>query len=75
MINSPSSGDKNRPMKRRTILCVDQNEYALPPEQCEDQPRPNDFEPCSLVLPTCSGDELMTDNIELIDNDIPEDLF
>lgn len=63
-------------MKRRTILCVDQNEYALPPEQCQDQARPNDFEPCSAVLPTCSDDdELMTEDIELIDNDIPEEIF
>lgn len=59
-------------MKRRTILCVDQNEYALPPEQCADQPRPHDYEPCSLILPTCSGDEKITDDIELIDNEIPD---
>lgn len=65
-------GDNTKPLKRRTILCVDQNEYALPPEQCEEQPRPNDHEPCSLILPVCNADEKITDDIEVVDNEIPD---
>lgn len=55
-------------MKKRTILCVDQNEIALPEEQCEDQPKPSDYEQCSLILPKCSTD----DDDEFIDNEIPD---
>lgn len=44
-------------MKQRTILCVNQDEIALPKEECSDQPQPDEFEPCSLILPTCNTDE------------------
>lgn len=62
----------NKPMKKRTILCVDQNEYALPSEQCEGQPQPSDFEPCSLMLPLCGVDENILNNSDFSDNEIPD---
>jgi hypothetical protein len=65
-------------MKKRTILCVDQNEYALPPEQCEDQERPSAYEPCSLILPACTVDDNVLinnnnndDDVNFSDNEIP----
>lgn len=64
--------DKHKPLRKRTILCVDQNEYALPPEQCEDQPRPSDKEPCSLILPPCSIDDNTLNNSDFSDNEIPD---
>lgn len=65
-------GDMNKPMKKRTILCVDHNEYALPSEQCEGQPQPSDFEPCSLMLPLCGVDENTLNNSDFSDNEIPD---
>lgn len=67
-----SPDDKHKPLKKRTILCVDQNEYALPPEQCDDQPRPNDYEPCALHLPPCSIDDNNLSSPEFSDNEIPD---
>lgn len=67
----PPTDDMHKPLKKRTILCVDHNEYALPSDQCEDQPRPNDYEPCSLVLPACNSDENIL-NSDFSDNEIPE---
>lgn len=61
--------DKHKPMKKRTILCVDQNEYALPSEQCVDEIRPSDFEPCSLMLPPCSIDDNTLSNSDFSDNE------
>jgi hypothetical protein len=65
-------------MKRRTILCVDQNEIALTADQCEDQHRPKDVELCSLNLPECSDDDMDNDLVvnddydRLSDNEIPD---
>lgn len=66
---------KQKPMKKRTILCVDQNEYALPSEQCSDETRPSDFEPCSLMLPPCSIDDNTLSSPDFSDdenNEIPD---
>lgn len=53
-----SLDDTHKPMKQRTILCVNQDEIALPKEECSDQTQPTEFEPCShQALPTCNGDE------------------
>ena len=60
--------DLIEPMKRRTIMCVDQHEFALPSEQCVGQERPIDIETCSSVLPICSNDEYHN-------NDDPDDNF
>lgn len=62
----------HQPLKKRTILCVDQNEYALPSEQCEDQLRPKDYEPCSLMLPPCNLDDNILSNPDFSDNEIPD---
>ncbi|CRL05730.1 CLUMA_CG018759, isoform A [Clunio marinus] len=64
--------DIHKPLKKRTILCVDQNEYALPSEQCQDQTRPSDYEPCSLILPPCSLDDNILNNSDFSDNEIPD---
>lgn len=61
-----------KPLRKRTILCVDQNEYALPSEQCEDQIRPSDYEPCSSLLPPCSIDDNTLNNSDFSDNEIPD---
>ena len=45
------------PLKQRTILCVNQDEIALPKEECSDQTQPTEFEPCSSILPTCNAEE------------------
>jgi hypothetical protein len=65
-------------MKRRTILCVDQNEIALTADQCEDHPKPRDVEQCSQKLPECSEDDMDNDLVlsndydRLSDNEIPD---
>jgi len=65
-------------MKRRTILCVDQNEIALPANQCDEQTRPHEVEQCSLILPECSMDENISNGLfnhdyddKFSDNEIP----
>lgn len=71
LINS-FTDDINKPLKKRTILCIDQNELALPTEQCEDHPRPNDYEPCGQILPPCSLDDNTLGNSDYSDNEIPD---
>lgn len=62
----------HKPLKKRTILCVDNNEYALPSEQCESQPRPSDYEPCGFILPPCNLDDNTLNNSDFSDNEIPD---
>lgn len=59
----------HKPLKKRTILCVDHNEYALPMEQCDGQEKPSSYEPCSLILPPCSDIDF---DENLSDNEIPD---
>ena len=62
-------------MKKRTILCVDQNEYALPSEQCSEELRPSDVESCGMMIPACSIDDNTLNNSEFSDdenNEIPD---
>lgn len=74
-----SPGDKHKPMKKRTILCVDQNEIALPNEECDEEVKPSDYEPCSLILPPCTADD--NDNLtntydeSFSDNEIPDTIW
>lgn len=37
-------------MRRRAIMCVDQNEMAMPDNQCDVETRPMEMEPCSVPL-------------------------
>lgn len=46
-----------RPIRRRSIMCSDQNEIALPDSRCADKKRPHDTEPCPGKLPNCRIDE------------------
>lgn len=71
-LNLISPGDMHKPMKKRTILCVDHNEYALPAEHCEDQPQPSDMEPCSLMLPPCGFTDDTLNTPDFSDNEIPD---
>ncbi|XP_058824477.1 A disintegrin and metalloproteinase with thrombospondin motifs 12 [Topomyia yanbarensis] len=47
-------GDSN-PIRKRSILCVDQNLNAQPDSRCEGKSRPTDNEPCPGRLPLCKG--------------------
>lgn len=55
-------------MKKRTILCVDQNETALTEDQCDASQKPSDYEQCSSVLPPC----IIEDNDSFSDNEIAD---
>uniref|UniRef100_A0A1Q3G327 Putative disintegrin metalloproteinases with thrombospondin repeat n=1 Tax=Culex tarsalis TaxID=7177 RepID=A0A1Q3G327_CULTA len=43
------------PVRKRSILCVDQTMNALPDDRCDGQSRPPDHEPCAGRLPLCKG--------------------
>lgn len=45
------------PLKRRSIMCVDQNEMALPDTRCTNETKPNDSGKCSANLPYCDADD------------------
>ncbi|KAL1396499.1 hypothetical protein pipiens_010494 [Culex pipiens pipiens] len=47
--------DPAGPVRKRSILCVDQAMNAQPDDRCEGQPRPPDHEPCAGRLPLCKG--------------------
>ncbi|XP_070503091.1 A disintegrin and metalloproteinase with thrombospondin motifs 12 [Chironomus tepperi] len=72
-------GDKHKPMKRRTILCIDHNEIALPADQCDENTRPHEVEQCSVVLPQCHIDDNIHNDLSFnhdyddkySDNEIP----
>lgn len=49
--------DDTEPVKRRSIMCVDQNDLALPDLRCEAKEKPDDTEPCGTILPKCNGSE------------------
>lgn len=73
------TGDKHKPMKRRTILCIDHNEMALPADQCDENTRPHEVEQCSVVLPECHIDDNIQNDLsfnhdyddKFSDNEIP----
>lgn len=44
------------PMKRRSIMCVDQNEMALPDTRCTNETKPHDTDACGS-LPYCNADD------------------
>jgi Thrombospondin type 1 domain len=44
------------PIRKRSIMCVDQNQQALPDERCDADSRPVDAEFCPGKLPFCSLD-------------------
>lgn len=49
--------DKPEPIKRRSIMCIDQNEMALPDSRCTDETKPFDTEPCGTQIPVCRYDD------------------
>lgn len=57
-------GDPN-PVKRRSIMCVNEYEMALPDTSCNESERPADTMPCSQVIPTCSesAEEMEIDKV------------
>ncbi|CAO1378309.1 unnamed protein product [Diamesa serratosioi] len=63
------------PMKRRTIMCVDHHEFALPSKQCLGQERPIDIEICSSVMPSCNIEYNTYYGDNLIDNEISNSSF
>lgn len=42
-------------MRKRTVMCVDGSEMALPDAFCEASTRPKEYEPCKS-LPICIED-------------------
>lgn len=45
------------PLKRRSIMCVDQNEMALPDTRCTNETKPHDTDTCGANLPYCNSDD------------------
>ncbi|KAG4065960.1 hypothetical protein HA402_006678 [Bradysia odoriphaga] len=45
------------PLKRRSIMCVDQNEMALPDTRCTNETKPHDTDACGANLPYCNSDD------------------
>uniref|UniRef100_A0A336MHP1 CSON001890 protein n=1 Tax=Culicoides sonorensis TaxID=179676 RepID=A0A336MHP1_CULSO len=54
------------PIRRRSIMCVDQNEIALPTAQCNDQARPKETDTCNV--PLCNTTEDTPNDMLEIDN-------
>lgn len=54
--------------RKRTVMCVDQNQEALPDTGCKDQDRPSDLEQCNTVLPFCSDKDDENDSDNEINN-------
>lgn len=44
-----------KPMRRRSVMCVDVSEMALPDQYCDKATRPKEYEPCR-ALPLCLED-------------------
>ncbi|XP_055914270.1 A disintegrin and metalloproteinase with thrombospondin motifs 7 [Eupeodes corollae] len=44
------------PVKRRSIMCLDQNDEVLAESMCNNATRPVDVESCGLSIPICSSD-------------------
>ncbi|KAF5299315.1 hypothetical protein FQA39_LY02488 [Lamprigera yunnana] len=44
-----------KPMRRRSVMCVDVKEMALPDSYCDKSSRPKEYEPCR-ALPLCLED-------------------
>lgn len=59
--------DQPNPVKRRSIMCVDQNEIALSDSHCTVETRPIDSEICGQYLPICNDDDIA--NISDINED------
>ncbi|CAD7087043.1 unnamed protein product [Hermetia illucens] len=45
------------PVKRRSIICLDQNEIVLPDSRCEVEKKPIDTEKCGANIPLCETDD------------------
>lgn len=61
-----SSGQPH-PVKRRTIMCVDYKENALPDTSCSNiEERPSETEMCDTNLPFCNGEEDNNENSNMI---------
>lgn len=73
-INFSFTDDTHKPMRKRSILCVDQNEMSLPKEDCRELPYPSEYEPCTPTLPQCKVDDNLTNNYDdsFSDNEIPD---
>lgn len=69
------SFDLIEPIKRRTIMCVDQHEFALPTKQCFGQEKPIDVEICSSNLPSCNIDDNKISDDDFFDNEIPHSVW
>ena len=47
-------------MRRRSIMCIDQKEMALPDTSCKSETKPLDAEPCDV--PTCDANDINEKN-------------
>lgn len=60
-INFPYLGQPE-PLKKRSIMCVDQNEMALSDLRCNLDQRPIDVETCGKGVPFCNSDDDNSEN-------------
>ncbi|XP_054731026.1 A disintegrin and metalloproteinase with thrombospondin motifs 12 [Anastrepha obliqua] len=56
------------PVRRRTVMCLDENEVVVQDDRCNDALKPPDIEPCSHNLPTCKVNEKMDNFILRVQN-------
>lgn len=45
------------PMKRRSVICVDQDSHAVGESNCGELERPDNAEPCGVIFPFCESEE------------------
>ncbi|KAJ8938423.1 hypothetical protein NQ318_011862 [Aromia moschata] len=53
---SPDLARGTQPMKRRSVMCVDGQEMALPDHYCDKNVKPLEFQTCR-ILPPCEEDD------------------
>ncbi|XP_020715163.1 A disintegrin and metalloproteinase with thrombospondin motifs 6 isoform X2 [Ceratitis capitata] len=56
------------PVRRRTVMCLDQNEVVVEDDRCNSTVKPLSTEPCSLNLPTCKVSEKLDNLILRVQN-------
>lgn len=48
------TSDAPLPLRRRSVMCLDQNDIVVPDDKCNPFTRPTDTEYCEHNLPECS---------------------
>ncbi|XP_017461835.1 PREDICTED: A disintegrin and metalloproteinase with thrombospondin motifs 9-like, partial [Rhagoletis zephyria] len=56
------------PVRRRSVMCLDQNEVVVADNRCNETLKPPDTEPCSYNLPACKVSQKLDNFILRVQN-------